>query len=952
MRTISTDQEAVLTGSATARAMHLRVSVKDGGGTFRDLASYAGFNALDSVSMRDDLDSDHASATIVLKRELDDFSVAPDMQSAAVNVGFDPVGAYSALIQLKRAVKIEAAVVPFDTKVENVASGDWFEVFRGQIDQYDAGTSTQLTLTCRDQAGILGDTYIEDDQIYGLGKDGSTHVAAFIWEPSRAYAVGDYVVPTDSKRASAAWLFKCTTAGTSGSSEPAWAGSGTISDGSVVWTYNSALLSSGYPYVEDVIQAVLNKWVSSPPTLYVPSASSIQINPYQLTRQSVLQAVRALAATIGWELRYKWRAASSAFVLTFSVPDRATTTSLRTFDRSQYSVISKWAADAATIRNVVRVYYPDSADLDSQNIPKRKGITVSDSTSITKYGRLFMELGEDWRSTIDTSTEATALANAALSDLKDPLVELGVEFPDGFPFVELNDYYTFSANFRHADTDFKLAVLGFDHRWEKGNLHTELQLRGKPSSGVRRWLNLAVPRDPNTIPSNRLSHLINELRDPAGLTVSAAPIISGGQIAIGTATIARPGAPPAAYEVHVSKSSGFTPSASTLAGVQKGAGTYQINKLTPGTNYYSKVIQRTDNASKPVLGQPTANVSFTAGRASAGHLESGVNWGTVPLNGGFETYIDSTLPPDHWNITQGTIPTDIRVSTAYVYSGQRSVEFRGSGAVASMESDYFQLPLLPPYRLVNLFFTSMERSSGHHTLHWEITEYDTSFGLLATTSGTAHHGSTDVWYNFKEQVVLNEATCFAKVRFYDTTDNQPTYFLDSVYLVAGADELESSGELGLNGATTSSGTYALITDGGSDKAQYLTNVIRVGDQYEVTFQGAVYPGAANQVVGFRLGVEVFDTLASSYSTIYYHTDQPTINLVTNGAVVPFSLKWFVKAPEYGSFSRGQPSPIEALTTAAGVRFSIEWKRVSGASSINIGSNETCYLMVRSCMGGG
>lgn len=58
------------------------------------------------------------------------------------------------------------------------------------------------------------------------------------WIASTAYTLGDHVV-ADSK------LYECTAAGTSGATAPTWPSSGTVTDGTVVWTYVGA--GSHYP---------------------------------------------------------------------------------------------------------------------------------------------------------------------------------------------------------------------------------------------------------------------------------------------------------------------------------------------------------------------------------------------------------------------------------------------------------------------------------------------------------------------------------------------------------------------------------------------------------------------------------------------------------------------------------------------------------------------------------
>ena len=65
------------------------------------------------------------------------------------------------------------------------------------------------------------------------------------WTASKSYAVGDLIVPNPAN----GYLYKCTTAGTSGSSAPTFpTGSGTVTDGTAVWTEVEAyppVISSG-----------------------------------------------------------------------------------------------------------------------------------------------------------------------------------------------------------------------------------------------------------------------------------------------------------------------------------------------------------------------------------------------------------------------------------------------------------------------------------------------------------------------------------------------------------------------------------------------------------------------------------------------------------------------------------------------------------------------------------
>src|SRR5690606_16033406 len=63
------------------------------------------------------------------------------------------------------------------------------------------------------------------------------------WAANKAYAVGDLVVDSRLKGGSSGALtrrvMQCTVAGTSGSTQPAWADTGTFVDGTVTWTATS-----------------------------------------------------------------------------------------------------------------------------------------------------------------------------------------------------------------------------------------------------------------------------------------------------------------------------------------------------------------------------------------------------------------------------------------------------------------------------------------------------------------------------------------------------------------------------------------------------------------------------------------------------------------------------------------------------------------------------------------
>lgn len=120
-------------------------------------------------------------------------------------------------------------------------------------------------------------------------------------------------------------------------------------------------------------------------------------------------------------------------------------------------------------------------------------VEVGDDASITKYGRRWMQLAQDFTgSQIDTPTEARDLAWAAVQDLAEPTVEHEVAGMPYFWPVQLDDYYTFNSNDVHYDAALLLGVVGYEHVLEEGTATTRLMLRGKPSIGVGRWMRAAA----------------------------------------------------------------------------------------------------------------------------------------------------------------------------------------------------------------------------------------------------------------------------------------------------------------------------------------------------------------------------------------------------------------------------------------------------------------------------
>ena len=242
--------------------------------------------------------------------------------------------------------------------------------------------------------------------------------------------------------------------------------------------------------LETVMQSVATDNLASAPTIYVPVATSaVVVSPplYAPFNESVLSSARTLAESIGWSIRWRYiDSPLSAWRWTLFEPSRSKAVADHTFGVADYFDVKTITVDTVDIRNVVAVEYTDSAGA-------RQTVTVSNAASITKYGRLYMKISEASDSLIRTAAAATALANAALSDVAEPdaLVEIACRY--FWPGEIGVDLYTFTANNVHFSSNQTLAPVRFTHRIATGEVPiTKILCRGKPSGGVLAWLKRAA----------------------------------------------------------------------------------------------------------------------------------------------------------------------------------------------------------------------------------------------------------------------------------------------------------------------------------------------------------------------------------------------------------------------------------------------------------------------------
>lgn len=327
--------------------------------------------------------------------------------------------------------------------------------------------------------------------------------------------------------------------------------------------------------IEDVLSALLAAYTDG--TIVEDfDASGFAVFKFNQQPMHVIQALQDVAFLNAWDLRSKYDEGGSQWALSYYEPDRASSgASSFTFTTEKQLSVDALAVDIADVRNVVRVTYIDrSAPQDDGDVPYGEAV-ATDSASVAKYGRRWMQIVEGTSSLIDTSTEATNLASAILDDLKEPLLDYSVTVPL-FPWVEVNDIVTFEPDGRRLGADQDLAVMGWSHNISPDGCTTTLVCSGAPKSGRRNWLD----REAQPGQVRALGSLVPPT--PGAPTIDRAALIN--KINVPWPDSGRWDL----IEVFRGTSSGFTPSSSNLIGFTRG-GQFNDLDVVAGTTYYYKV---------------------------------------------------------------------------------------------------------------------------------------------------------------------------------------------------------------------------------------------------------------------------------------------------------------------------------------------------------------------------
>jgi hypothetical protein len=764
VRTKSAQVDAVLANPAhTARVL---VTAYDSGGAALDTwGAGSGDLAEDpvlEVDVEQSIDS-FRTARVKLQRQHGRYSLAP-----LVTAG-NPLFDTESVVNLARRIVIEAELqLPGITATP---AGLKVVIFDGWIDEV-SWPGDEVELVCTDGSAKLRDTWIERERVYGFAQGVNAVKGCYSWSDSlQPLVLNDLVIPSDTK--ANGHFYKATTVtGLQLFEEPTWpTGSGaTVVSGGVTLTEAGAVNETGVALETLITQVIADNGLSSFVSLNTPVSPGWAVKPYIQGREAVMPALQTMVDQLGWCLRFEWNAGASRYDLTLAQPARTSTTVHRVFRDDEEIDCTDLGVDVWDIRNVVRVLYGASAARDAKGDPTRFIYEASDAASIAKYGRRFMELGEATTSVIDTAVEAARLANAVLSDLMDPTVGVSVSFAPDF-WLELGDRITLPSDGLRWTTGPTLAIESIKHRFSGGSSRTAVTLRGKPAARRAGWLvaeGRVVPDD---------VHQLTSHNTVGSAALKADAIVGGGRITY--ADLRSKGALNQAYEYHLSESSGFTCTSATLvgSGEQRSA---EVSNLVPGKTYYGRIVPCSRNASRIVRGPPSAEVSFVAGRASAGHLDSLAvsTVGGVP-NGKFTGTLGRLVesfpaPPDHWTLTSGTWGSS---SDAYALRNDTSqgtyLELRQTGTNAVIRSSLFTIArgarsarLVAPVRPQGTLIAG--RDLQFH-LEWFGDEGVTTIGGGTEDVAAPYNiAAAGVWAEYGVDLVVPAGAQFARVSIYKT----------------------------------------------------------------------------------------------------------------------------------------------------------------------------------------
>ena len=229
--------------------------------------------------------------------------------------------------------------------------------------------------------------------------------------------------------------------------------------------------------MQQLMDAVLGE---DAPTLVVIGDPATTIPTYNQRRQSLADALQALADVNGWVVRERWHDPSGDFRLVLYEPDRDQVFPDATFTAADFFEHGDVRLQTLGVRTVVEIEWQENLF----------GIAEDpDAIAIEGVGRKVLYIDASNDPLITSQAQAQSLAELILRDVSTALV--GQSTSHGlFWRVQLGDLYEYPADGEWASESRRMAVVGYEHTIT-GDPEipstTRIDLRGQPSGGAGRW---------------------------------------------------------------------------------------------------------------------------------------------------------------------------------------------------------------------------------------------------------------------------------------------------------------------------------------------------------------------------------------------------------------------------------------------------------------------------------
>jgi hypothetical protein len=700
MRTTTSQEDQVF--KSPGYASRMRVRIADENATLQDMTALSAAGGADftrNIRVEENADSDFATSTFALHRQVDGSNISPNIASRINDV--------ETFLKQGRTVVVDAYTIPLGFEP---VSGDWHEVFRGTLGSVDEDADT-LTCVAHGLGHELADASHFLEKEYQHSGDVRVVLQEIIDEGhGRRYVVGgampsySNIIPSTHAARNGYWYQLTGAAVAVAPAEPVWP------------TTIGATVAVG---------ASTATCMGTIPLLYTPVDPVWTLNLYNQKRVSCWSALKTIVAQLGWEIRYRYDSGTAAWRLTFSKPARTSFVSNFTWHPDTKDIVTgarqpsilqlpSWRTGIEDVRNALEGAYSDPLDLDLKGNPKRKTVMRENPASIDEHGRRWMFIAEASTSQIDTQAEMERMLDELLLDMKDPFATQEVVLPLFWP-TELGDQYTFKANNFSYSFDQLLAIVSLSHeQGEKGAPSTRLACRGRPSAGLARWRAMgsdvaALRPVPFTVPAAPTGLVIAKVQ--GGVAVTFVPPVNSPS----NADIDE-------YELHVSTTTGFTPDATSFK-ASSSTTRFEVGDLDPGVTYYAKIIARDVKNNR---GTASAQVTIAAGYTVPRAMQPLVDFGSIIPNSDFEAQNVSSAPPDRWSTTD-IWGTDVTLIAGW--SGTNAIRVNKSKTISSdpftiREGDVYSIEVvmknaeLPATQIGNAtmqFFSDITNPPGSST---------------------------------------------------------------------------------------------------------------------------------------------------------------------------------------------------------------------------------------------